>query len=111
MTDKPATTASDNPLLLHGQLPAFDRVQPSHVVPAVRKLLPEMLAAVEAIEKDAQPTWEGVVARPTDAMEPLGFAWSVVSHLLGVKNSPELREAHQTVQPEVVTAFMQVSQS
>ena len=43
--------------------------------------------------------------------EGLGYAWSVINHLMGVKNSPELRAAHQAVQQDVVTAFMTLGQS
>ena len=41
----------------------------------------------------------------------LGFAWGVTSHLNGVKNSDELREAYEENQPKVVKAMAQFSQS
>jgi oligopeptidase A len=38
-------------------------------------------------------------------------AWGVVNHLLGVKNSEDLRQAHQTVQPQVVEMMTAVGES
>ena len=43
--------------------------------------------------------------------EPLFTAWGVVSHLMGVQNSPELRAAHDAVQKDVVQVSMRVAQS
>ena len=42
---------------------------------------------------------------------PLEYAWGVVSHLLGVKNSEELRNAHQAMQPQVITTMQKLGQS
>ena len=42
---------------------------------------------------------------------PIEFGWGVVTHLNSVKNSPELREAYQQVQPDVVKATTTLTQS
>ncbi len=44
-------------------------------------------------------------------MLKISKAWGVVNHLLGVKNSDELRNAHQAVQPEVVQTFTNLGMS
>jgi oligopeptidase A len=41
----------------------------------------------------------------------LGLAWGTVGHLMGVRNSDELRKAHEEVQPAVVTFSLRVGQS
>src|SRR5678815_2138855 len=38
-------------------------------------------------------------------------AWGIVQHLMGVKNSPELRAAHDAVQKDVVQTSMRIAQS
>jgi oligopeptidase A len=107
MSDTPA-----NPLLATPDgLPAFDRIRPEHVEPAVRALLPKLASDLATLEREAQPTWDGSVARLTAIAEPLGWTWSVINHLLGVRNSPGLRTAHEAVQQDVVTAFMALGQS
>lgn len=42
---------------------------------------------------------------------PLGYSWGVVGHLMGVKNSDDLRKAHDAMQPAVVEANQQIGQS
>lgn len=40
----------------------------------------------------------GVVERMERLRAPLEYAWGVMSHLTGVKNSDSLRDAHQELQ-------------
>jgi oligopeptidase A len=42
---------------------------------------------------------------------PLSFSWGVVNHLMSVKNSEELRKAHDSLQPQVVEAQQKTGQS
>jgi len=100
-----------NPLHLHAALPRFDLLDPTHVVPGIRDLLAELGDAFDALEGNLAPSWEGLV-EPLEAIsERFGFAWGLVGHLMGVKNSDALREAHSTVQPEVVVFGLRLAQS
>jgi oligopeptidase A len=105
------TTTADNPLFGHDAVPAFDRIAAEHVAPAIATLLPRLQQDLAELERTISPTWAGSIPRLTAVVEPLGFAWSVVNHLMGVRNSPELRAAHQAAQQDVVTAFMRIGQS
>jgi oligopeptidase A len=102
---------ADNPLLATEGLPDFARIEPSHVVPAVRHLLATSLERLEALEANIQPTWEGVIEALEGLDRPFEHAWQPVSHLFGVKNSPELREAYETVLGEIVEFGLRASQS
>jgi oligopeptidase A len=110
-----AASLADNPLhLAHEGLPRFDRIRVEHVEPAIRALCERMRASLEAHERTvaaAAPTWEAVVAPLTDAGEPLRWAWGVVNHLAGVKDSPELRKAREAVQGDVVRVQLAAAQS
>lgn len=109
ITDHLSTT--DNPLLLGKGLPPFDVIKPEHVVPGITQLLAELEAALATLEAEAVPTWSGLV-EPLDRLtDRLSWSWGVVSHLMGVKNSSELREAYETVQPQVVQFFNKLNQS
>lgn len=104
-------TITDNPLLIGKGLPPFDAIKPEHVVPAMTQLLAELEAELASLEHHVTPTWSGLV-EPLDRLtERLTWSWGIVGHLMGVKNSPELREAYETVQPEVVQFVNKLNQS
>ncbi len=103
-----------NPLLAHGALPRFADIRAEHVAPALRQLIDEQDAALTAIEAKAgaaTAVWDQVIDPLSLALEPLGWAWGVVNHLMGVRNAADLRAAHEAVQPAVVQSSMRVSQS
>ncbi len=100
-----------NPLLQGRGLPAFDKIQPSDVEPAVESLVRELEAELTELEKSVQPTWQGLVEPLTRLEEKLSWTWGTVSHLMGVKNSPELRHGFEQVQPKVVNFINRLGQS
>ncbi|WNG23993.1 M3 family metallopeptidase [Cystobacter fuscus] len=104
-------SVAENPLLQTEGFPQFDRIRPEHVEPALRELLQRMNAQLDELERDVQPTWAGTVERLSAITEPLGLAWGVVNHLMGVQNSPELRQAHAAVEGDVVESLMRIGQS
>ena len=106
-----ATTATENPLLLGQGLPPFDQIQSAQVVPAMTQLLAESETVLTDLEANLTPTWEGLVEPLTTLGERLSWSWGIVGHLMGVKNSPELREAYENVQPQVVHFSNRLSQS
>ncbi len=100
-----------NPLLVQDGLPRFDEMRAEYVVPGMRALLEELTGELEALEESLEPTWEGTV-EPLERMgDRLGFAWGIVGHLMGVKNSDALRRAHEQVQGEVVSFALRQGQS
>jgi len=96
---------SSNPLLNITDLPPFNKIKPEQVTPALESLLTENKATVEATLKAAQasnnPTWQQLITPLEEADDHLSRSWSPVSHLNGVKNSPELREAYQACLPKL----------
>ncbi len=105
------TTITDNPLLIGKGLPPFEAIAPEHIVPAMTQLLGELDAELAKLEVNIQPTWSGLVEPLDRLVERLQWSWGIVGHLMGVKNSPELREAYETVQPNVVQFFNKLNQS
>jgi len=100
-----------NPLHLIGALPRFDLFQTDLVVPGIRALLTELEDELVVLESRVEPTWEGLVERLEALSERLGFAWGLVGHLMGVRNSDALRDAHSEVQAEVIGFGLRLAQS
>ncbi|GBL11776.1 Oligopeptidase A [Microcystis aeruginosa Sj] len=104
-------TNTSNPLLAGQGLPAFDQIQPGLIVPGMTQLLQELTRELTELEAQITPTWEKLVEPLTQIEERLSWSWGIIGHLMGVKNSPELRQAYETVQPQVVEFISRLSQS
>jgi oligopeptidase A len=95
-----------NPLLDFSSLPRFGAIRPEHVAPAVDELVANGNAAIERLGTRTQaPTWESFVEPLDDMNEKLARAWSQVSHLNAVMNSPALRDAYNAALPKVTAFF------
>ena len=107
----PESTLLSNPLLFMTGLPRFNEIEPEHIVPAIKQLISKTLEGLEALEENLEPTWEGLIEPLDELGIPFEYAWGPVGHLLGVKNSDELRKAHEEVLPEMVQLGLRISQS
>ena len=106
-----SATIQTNPLLIGSGLPPFDVLQPEHVVSGITELLQILAVDLDQLEATVQPSWEGLVKPLTRIEERLSWAWGIIGHLMGVKNSPQLREAYETVQPPLVQFANRLGQS
>ncbi|MCF4966592.1 M3 family metallopeptidase [Nostoc sp. CMAA1605] len=105
------TSIPKNPLLKGSGLPPFADLTPNQVIPAFEQLLAELDQQLTALEANVQPTWNDLVEPLEHLGEKLSWSWGIVNHLMGVKNSPELREAYETVQPQVIQFMNKLGQS
>jgi oligopeptidase A len=95
-------SAIANPLLDSSALTPFDRIRPEHVVPAVDSLLKDAQAALnKATASDFPADWKQLSNTLDVATEKLARAWSAVSHLNSVADTPELRAAYNAALPKV----------
>ena len=102
---------SDNPLLAQSGLPPFDKIKPEHVGPAAEALVEKGTQLLTEAESAPLGDWDAL-------KEPMGkldllfeYGWSPISHLLGVANSDELRDAHEAVLPEIIQFSLRLGQS
>ncbi|WP_437304660.1 M3 family metallopeptidase [Sorangium sp. So ce388] len=96
------TEATDNPLLSLGFEIPFDRIRSEHVEPAVRALLEDARARLEAVVATPGPrTYDNTLGALEAVTDRLDRAMNVVSHLESTSTTPELRAAYNAVQPEV----------
>lgn len=86
-----------NPLLQDPVLPLFSDIRAEHVEPALTRLLDdcrEHLQQVLAANESGPVTWNSLVQPLQEQDNVLNKAWSPVSHLHGVLNSEQLRQAY-----------------
>ncbi len=94
-----------NPLLTDSALPAFAAIKPEHVEPAIDAVLTEYKQQIEALTAGASARDFANTMLPQEALEVrLERAWSPVSHLHAVADSPALREAYSAAL-EKITEF------
>ncbi len=94
--------AEPNPLLRIDFRVPFDRIRAEHVEPGIRQLLAEARERVEALGAGGEvPTFDNMLMRLDMLSEPLDRAMGVVKHLEAVATYPELRAAHNVVEPAV----------
>lgn len=95
--------STDNPLLAAAELPAFADVRPEHVTPAIDVLLADAEAALErAVGPGVAADYDTLSLLLDVPVERLRVAWSQVSHLQAVADTPELRAAHAENLPRVI---------
>lgn len=91
-----------NPLLDAHALPAFDRIKPDHVVPAIETLLSQAQHALEQVTDTAfTPTWESMAQTLDVATEKLSTAWGCVNHLNSVADTADMRAAYNAALPKI----------
>lgn len=121
-----STLVDTNPLLRpKNVLPNYADITPEHVEPAVTSELEKMKKEFSNLEQILDNPQKGEpwqsrrieydYAMVVEALEKIGFplshSWGIVNHLMGVKNSDELRAAHEKLQKPVIEAFQSLSQS
>jgi oligopeptidase A len=101
-----------NPLLRADLLPAFDRILPEHVAPALKQLLAEGQALIQRLSAPETPaTWAEFAAPLSEGLERLAWAWGVVGHLHSVQDVPAWRDAYNARLPEVSCFYSEMGQN
>ncbi|OZH52129.1 peptidase M3 [Hydrocoleum sp. CS-953] len=106
-----STTVTKKTLLIGKGLPPFEFIKPEDVVPAMTELLTELEQELINLETTVKPTWNDLVEPLQKLEDRLTWSWGIIGHLMGVKNSPELRKAYNEVQPKVVEFTNKLNQS
>ena len=108
---KNSMVVTKNTLLIGKGLPPFESIKSEDVVPAITELLIELEQELINLEGTVKPTWNDLVEPLQKLEDRLTWSWGIVGHLMGVKNSPELRKAYNEIQPKVVEFINKLSQS
>ncbi|MCD4690484.1 M3 family metallopeptidase, partial [bacterium] len=110
-TNPETSTGSENPLLRTNGMTAFDEIRTEHVVPAMKSVIARAEKEIEELERSLEPTWKGLIEPLSELELPMEYAWGPVKHLMSVKNSDELRAAHDEMLAGVVNVRLTLKQS
>ncbi len=85
-------------------LPAFDRIEAAHALPALEHVLAANRARIAELAAQPKPTFASLVVPMEELSYRLSRAWSPIGHLNAVANSDALREAYNACVP-LLTAY------
>ncbi len=89
-----------NPLLVSSELPAFSKIKPEHVKPAVEQAISDCKKVIEQVLADNDVfSWQNLVMPIDDIDDVLSKLWSPISHMNSVLSSDELRDAYESCLP------------
>ncbi len=100
-----------NPLLNWDDLPPFDQIGIHQIEPGIHAILARCEQAVVRLEETTPNTWSELMDPLEEIEDDLSRTWGIVSHLHGVKNSPELRAIYDPLLAEVVKFGNRIGQS
>ncbi len=102
-------SAPNNPLLEISTKIPFDRIEVDCVLPGLEALLEETTRAIDSIARStAEPSFEDTLLALDTATERLETASTVVGHLESVATTPALREAYNTIEPQITELFSSI---
>lgn len=105
-------TEKINPLICQGEYLDFASITPADITPAMKELMQQAQKAVDAVTTAETPaTWQDVVEPMETALEKFSRAWGAVGHLMGVMDTPELRNAYNENLPAVTQFYITLSQN
>lgn len=101
---------ADNPMLSRAFPIPFDQIESAHVEPALRHALARAEQELEAlIKQEAAATYDNTVKALAILAEKLARVGMLAGHLMGVKQSPELRESFNKMLPEISAFWSRLS--
>lgn len=100
-----------NPLLNFSSTPDFPKISADHVMPAINHVLQQARKTLASLEKVKSPSWDNFAAKMEAIDERIGRVWSPVSHLKGVADSDQLRQAYQLAIEQLTQYHSEVSQN
>jgi len=106
------TVAQDNPLLADDALPAFSKIRPEHVGPAIDTLIADYRAAVDRLTAPGGPRdFAGVMLAQERLEQRVARAWAPVGHLHSVADSEALREAYGPAEEKLTEHAIELGQN
>ncbi len=100
---------NSNPLFFSDDAIPFDLIEARHVEPAVDQLIKDAQAALTAISAaTGTRTYENTLGALEDATTHLEESVGIVSHLEGLLDDADLRDAYNAIQPKIASFYSSI---
>ena len=96
-----ADSIKENPLLDCKHLPAFGKIRPAHIEPAIDYLLAHNRSHINELLNRNNYNWDTLIQPLEDLDDRLDRAWSPASHLHSVADNEALRKAYNNCLPKL----------
>ncbi len=91
-----------SPLLNIKDLPDYKQIKPEHIEPALDHLLKQGRALTKKLlAENSQYSWDNLIHPLEELDNEMERMWSPISHMNGVVNTPELRDAYTACLPKL----------
>jgi oligopeptidase A len=104
--------SSVNPLLSHDALPAFSKIRPDQVEPAIATLLSDYRAGIDALTAPgASHDFDSLMLGQERLEQRLANAWAPVGHLHSVADSEALRKVYGPAEEKLTDHAIELGQN
>lgn len=100
-----------NPLLKKQLLPTFSQISPELIEPALDELLSQNRSRINELVAQHQKADSSMLKQLEQWDDELDQFWSPISHLNGVKNTDELRDAYKACLPKLTEYGTEMGQN
>ncbi|MFA9418641.1 MAG: M3 family metallopeptidase [Gammaproteobacteria bacterium] len=100
-----------NPLLKTGLLPAFSKITPEVIQPAIERIIDDNRGELARLLETEDVSWDSLVEPLSLLEDRLSKAWSPVRHLNSVKSNDSLRDAYNACLPLLSEYSTEMSQN
>ena len=91
-----------SPLLNIKDLPEYNKIKPEHIEPALDELLEKGRELTKKLlAENTDYSWGNLIYPLEELDNEIERMWSPISHMNGVVNTPELRDAYTACLPKL----------
>ena len=101
-----------SPLLNIKDLPNFNEIKPEHIEPALDELLKKGRELTKKLlAENKNYSWDNLILPLEELDNKIERMWSPISHMNGVVNTPELRDAYTACLPKLSEYSTEIGQN
>lgn len=102
----------ENPLLSSAHLPSFSKIQPEHIVPALKETIAHnRMELVEILKKGSGYTWDNLIFPLEEMSDRVNKIWAPISHMHSVVATDSLRAAYKESLPLLTEYHTEIMQN